>query len=255
MGIDFQDAMASDFENEYGGSSTFSAVEELDEAARALGWNIEYRQMGRGAFRPSGPRWSATESAWPRSEPTTGCTSRTSLRRGSWGSFFCGRPGGRAQVCGQALREEDLVVFPAGSEMEIVTRDEMRNETLFMPEAKFLVSARLLAPAVKMFAQRSAAICRCDPVRVAEIEVEIDTAQRRGVLDSESASKILLRTILQIADASGRSSAERLANGVVARRAQSYIEENLRYTIRMEDLCADCGVGLRTLQRCFAAQF
>ena len=41
----------------------------------------------------------------------------------------------------------------------------------------------------------------------------------------------------------------------VARRAQEYIEEHYRGTIRMEDLCRYTSVELRTLQRYFAEYF
>jgi transcriptional regulator GlxA family with amidase domain len=42
---------------------------------------------------------------------------------------------------------------------------------------------------------------------------------------------------------------------VIARQAQTFIEERFRGTIRMDNLCAFVGVGLRTLQRCFASHF
>ena len=41
----------------------------------------------------------------------------------------------------------------------------------------------------------------------------------------------------------------------IAGRAQGYIEEHFRDAITMRDLCTFAGVGLRTLQRCFAAHF
>lgn len=61
-----------------------------------------------------------------------------------------------------------------------------------------------------------------------------------------------------MAAASSRSSAERLANGDrarIAQRAQTFIEENLHGAIRLEDICAVAGVGVRTLQRCFVSHF
>jgi AraC family ethanolamine operon transcriptional activator len=40
-----------------------------------------------------------------------------------------------------------------------------------------------------------------------------------------------------------------------ARRARNYIDENFRETIRLQELCACTGIGLRTLQRCFAQHY
>nr|MDJ0869302.1 helix-turn-helix domain-containing protein [Myxococcota bacterium] len=41
----------------------------------------------------------------------------------------------------------------------------------------------------------------------------------------------------------------------VAKLARSFIEENYRNAIRLEDLCTVTGVGIRTLQRCFREYF
>ena len=40
-------------------AAVFSGVEELDEATQALGWNIEYRQLGKGDFSA---RFASVES-------------------------------------------------------------------------------------------------------------------------------------------------------------------------------------------------
>jgi transcriptional regulator GlxA family with amidase domain len=40
-----------------------------------------------------------------------------------------------------------------------------------------------------------------------------------------------------------------------ARRAQAFIEDKYKSTIHLTDLCIRTGVGLRTLQRCFALHF
>ena len=51
--------MSDGHDNDRANVAAFTAVEELDEAAQALGWNIEYRQMRRGKFSA----WFASQEA------------------------------------------------------------------------------------------------------------------------------------------------------------------------------------------------
>jgi AraC-like DNA-binding protein len=139
-----------------------------------------------------------------------------------------------------------------------VNRGEIRNETVCLAEAEFLAAARSLAPSDAYISSRSAAILQGDPKRFAAICHEIDAVFRNGGLDSETTSNLLAKIILWMADAVSRSSDEQLVNGAgatVAHRAQTFIEERFRDVIRMQDLCAFTGVGLRTLQRCFLSHF
>ena len=98
------------------------------------------------------------------------------------GFFFPHVGGGCARVCGRALTEGDLVVLPSLSELEIVTSDEIRNQTLFLAEAEFLAAARSLVPSGALISPRSATIHRGDPKRFAAIQHEIDTLHRTGGL-------------------------------------------------------------------------
>jgi AraC family ethanolamine operon transcriptional activator len=41
----------------------------------------------------------------------------------------------------------------------------------------------------------------------------------------------------------------------IARQAMAYFEDNYAHAVRMEDVCQELGVGLRTMQRYFAAYF
>ena len=47
----------------------------------------------------------------------------------------------------------------------------------------------------------------------------------------------------------------RRAAVAIARRAQAFIEDEYRNPIQLKDLCTYSGVGVRTLQRYFAAHF
>ena len=247
--------MRCDLDNKASYSVRFSGVEEFGEAVRARGWNIEYRQMGKGTFSAELATLENGGIYLTSSRYDNHLHIRCEPPEGLIGLCL---PQGRAAACGRALAEGDLIVFPSLSELEFVTRDEIRNETVLLAEVEFRDAARSLAPSVELFSPRLAAIRHGDVKGLAAIQHEIDSVHRNGSLDSETASNLLARTILWMVDVSSASDAEGLANGrvtVIARRAQTWIEENYHDTIRLEDLCGFAGVGLRTLQRCFASHF
>jgi AraC-like DNA-binding protein len=248
-----------DLENQNSNSVTFSGVDELEEAARALGWNIDYRQICKGDFSAEFANLE-NEGIYLASERFNNHLHiHCEPPEGFIGLFLPHLVSGRAAACARALTDGDLIFFPSKSELEFVTRgDELRNETIFLAESEFRAAVRSLAPSEALLFPKTAAIYHGDPMRFAAIQHEIDSLHRNGGLDSETASNLLAKVILWMTDASSRSSAEQLIHGrevAVARRAQTFIEEQFQNTIRLEDLCAFTGVGLRTLQRCFASYF
>ena len=154
---------------------------------------------------------------------------------------------------------DGALAFPSRSEIEFVTLAEIGNETVFLSQAEFLAAARSLVPSAALISQGgSAAVIHGDPGWLAEIHNRFDAVHADGGLDPETASNLVAETILWMAEASEKSSARRLSNGVaaaIARRARLYIEERFRDPIRMPDLCGHVGAGLRTLQRCFASHY
>lgn len=236
----------------------FSSVEQLEDAARAEAWNIDYRQLRQGSFAA---QWASCQ------QDTLHITLESFNNHlqvacepppGFVGIFLPRLGTGNGSALGNDLSDGDLIVFPPNSEMEFVTREEVQNSTLFLPEDDFLSAARALAPAARLYSPQSASVHRGDVGGFAAIQRDIVTAYSTGSLDSEMTSNLLASTILWIVDASSQPGAERLeasAASAFARRAQNYIEEHLRETIRLRDLCEHTGIGLRTLQRCFATQF
>jgi AraC-like DNA-binding protein len=57
------------------------------------------------------------------------------------------------------------------------------------------------------------------------------------------------------AEIEGRHARARERQARIARQARTYFVDNYAQPIRMEDACRELGVGLRTLQRCFANYF
>ena len=238
---------------------SFTGVEELEEAAQSLGWNIEYRQLGRGKFSAEFASMECDGISMSTERVTNHLQVDSEPPEGFVGFFFMRYKRGNAVTCGKTWNEGDLAAFPSGSELEIITNVDVCNETLFLPERDFLAAARSLAPSAPLiFPSRSAAIIHGDPHHFEKIVRKMDALHAIGVLDRESASHLLTQTVLWMTESAGKTSARRLSNGVaavIARRAQSYIEDHLCDSIRMQDVCAHAGAGIRTVQRCFASQF
>ena len=239
-------------------SVTYSAVEELEEAAQSVGWDIDYRQISKGAFSAEFAFLDGAE------------TSLTSVNFNNHLHISCEPPeefvgfflprlaSGEATICGTTLTDGELVLFPTRSEMEFVTSGKVGNETVLLPEVEFRAIARALAPSETSSFPKATAIYQADSLRCAQMRREFSSMLGNGSLDAEAVSSLLTMIVLWITDASSKSSAEHLSNGsaaAIARRAQAFIEDEYQNTIRLSDLCAHTGVGLRTLQRCFASHF
>jgi AraC-like DNA-binding protein len=247
--------MPSDPYSQTSNRATFSGVEEFEEAARAFGWRIEYWQTGKGSFSAeirdrecdglhlASLRWS--NHLLINCEPPEGFIGAT---------FH--RTEGRWKVGGRTLDDRDVIFFPRGSELTISTRNTVSNETMFVAEHDFLNAVQAVLPHQEIQLSGSARTFHTDPARYAAIQQVMGMVRRHGLLDAESASSILVNTILLMAGQSSKSNAERLSNGAataIAKRARTYIEENWTSKIRLQDLCSFTGVGARTLQRCFVS--
>ena len=236
----------------------FSGVEELEHAAQALGWNIEYRQLGKGSFTADfsdlehGGIYLSTEKfnnhLQVKCEPP----------EGFFGIFLPRLSSGHSTACEHAFDKGDIVAFSANSELEIVTRGEIRNETVFLEESQFRKTARALVPSSSLVPTASADILTGNATQITAIAHDLGSLHGNGSLDSETISNMLARIILWMDESTSSAKSERFATGrsvAVARLAQSYIEENYSRSIRMQDLCVFTKVSLRTLQRCFATHF
>jgi len=236
--------------------AAFTAVDELEGAARAVGWDIDYRQMARG---PSSAYFASLDGAGIRLASEL-CDNDLHVLstppEGYIGVFLLSYPAGCAAACGRPLVDSDLIFVPAGSQIECRTQGEVRNETAWVPEADFVTAVRSLLRSDAWFPRRSASVYGGDGRSLEAIRRDLQLLFRLGDHCSESSSNLLARMIFWMADASSCLDAECLGHGArtaIARRAQAFIEEHFRDPVHLSDLCAFTGVGLRTLQRCFAA--
>jgi AraC-like DNA-binding protein len=235
-----------------------SGVEELDEAVQALGWNVEYRQLGMGVFHAEIGALECNRSVLTTARFDNRLDILGEPPEGYTGICFPRFSQGQALACGQLLTDGDVIMFQPGTVLEFLTIGAIRCETLLLPQTQFLSAVRSLTPAQDISQAGVAAILSCSSAAVAKVLRDVDSLQQTGILQTERASMLLAKIILLLSDYSSKTGAEILFSDAVttiARRAQDYIEHHFRDVILLEDLCAYTGVGLRTLQRCFAHYF
>jgi AraC-like DNA-binding protein len=239
-------------------SITFSEVEELEEVAQSIGWDIDYRQISKGIFSSELASLDVAETSLTtvnfNNDLHISCEAPEELV----GFFLPRLATGGLTTCGTTVTDGELIVFPAQSEMDFIISGKVTNETVLFPEAEFRATAKALAPSATLSFPEATAIYQADPRLCAQMRREISSVLGKGCLDAEAVSSLLTMIVLWITDASSRSSAEQLPNGAavaIARRAQAFIEDEYRNPIQLKDLCAHSGVGFRTLQRYFAAHF
>ena len=103
----------------------FSAVEELDEVARALGWDIEYRQLGKGRFYAEFINLAIDGIQFASERFNNHLYIHCEPPAGFIGLFLPNIEAGHLEAYGHALTDGDLIAFPASSEMDFVTRSNV----------------------------------------------------------------------------------------------------------------------------------
>jgi AraC-like DNA-binding protein len=239
-------------------SGTFSAVEELEETVRSVGWDIDYRQISIGRFATDFSVLNGTGTSLMSLNFNNHLHIRCESPEGFVG-FLLPRPAsGEVTMRGTTLSNGECVFFPARSEMDFVTRGGVGNETILVPEAEFRATIRALAPSETSSLSVPTSIYRADHLRCTPMRREISSVLRKGNLDAEVASNLLAEIFLWTTNAPPGLSEEQLSNAratAIAKRAQDFIENEYQNTIHMKDICAYTGVGIRTLQRAFAEYF
>jgi len=235
--------------------ATFHSMEELNEVARATGWQARYRQIGKGPVT-SRRRWLLLPQSTlishhldnrvhVRIAPPSGCVSLAIVQ-----------PSYHLLVEGTVFGNNMLLI--ADTETNFVVPGEARCDYLVVPKHLFEASSRALFPRLPT-SQEQAHLMPCPHSSWAVLQVEIRNLLLNGSVTAEDISHLLCRFLDLTAGESGKRMRERCfgnrSTSHIARSAQEYIEAHYRERFGMEDLCRHTGVSLRTLQRSFLAYF
>ena len=240
-------------------STTFHSMEEVNELARAIGREGEYRQLSRGRVVS---RWRSLhleqfaltshrldKRAHARLTPPRGCVSLAIMPR----SHFM-------LVDGVEFGNDQVLVMDANSEMDFVSSEKFACSTLVLPESVFEASGQALFPG---FRERTSGgltgILQCPSSLWSALHGVMRDLLRNGSMSPEDVSYLLSRFLeLMAGEPEKRQREVRLSAGwagSIARRAQEYIEDHYPRKIRMEDICRYTGASMRTIQRSFSEHF
>lgn len=238
-----------------GGAPSFSGVEELDAANRDLGWTIEYRQLESG--RSSASFLMSEHHGMILSGESFGTRVHivAEVPRGAFNFVVPITGGDDCQAQGHVFGEEDLLLFPPGSEVDIVTPGAAGDLMLTVADADLQYVAALLFPGSQLFAEPDVQIHPGRSGRLDAVGAGITEAVSDRRTDPESLSELLARCIALVADSASTTTDGKLvgndAKGKVVAQALEFIEGSFAQAVRLEDLCRHAGVGVRVLQRVF----
>jgi AraC family ethanolamine operon transcriptional activator len=237
------------------GAPSFRGVEELDAANRDIGWTIEYRQLESGGCSASFLMSEHHGMIFSGESFGTRVHILAEVPRGAFNFVVPITGGDDCQAQGHVFGEEDLLLFPPGSEVDIVTPGAAGDLMLTVADADLQYVAALLFPGSQLFAKPDGQIHPGRAGRLAAVSAGITEAASDRSTDPESLSELLARCIALVADSAGTPTDMKLvgndAKGKVVARAREFIEGSFAQAVRLEDLCRHAGVGVRVLQRVF----
>ncbi len=226
----------------------FPAVEALQAASEAAGWQCEYRQIEAGqlqartVFQPLGTSSLVCETANRRLD-ISARTPRTAI------TVMVPLPGTSVLINGKRLTDDRLMILPpnidfhasstAGDEVwSVHISDDLIGDETGEPLDSRSISGQSIA------------------LERARMLIRETLREGRGsaLLELEARAADLCYELLQ-SDSSETDSCRFRHRRKALQRAVAYMEEHMSRPIRMGQVCAYAGVSLSTLERLFRSEF
>lgn len=232
-------------------------IDQVEAASRAVGWDGRYVRLSsasaRGTLRtaPVGPMrvlWQETEGDFH----LLGGEDREIVVFG-----LASRLAGRARWRLADLGANDLFTAPSAREFDLLSRGPIAFYSVLVPRREL---AQLSGDLDRWFPSEGAwrSHLRLEPARADDLR-ELFECILHGPVDAGRARELgtlLMQSILTAADRAAEPKAvDAGSRASQADRARRYIEEHLARPLRVEDIAAAAGAGVRTLQRCFREVF
>ncbi len=242
-------------------TTTFTSVEENEEAMRRQGVEERHRQLGSGKIRIDLAVLETDEALLVSDRFSTSMVMTLKSRVGMVGFIFPRTANGQFLASGHDLGNDKLLVIPPGSVADVVIPGLAGTDSIAVSEARFAALAHALCRSPRFRHPHEVSPIEGDTERLHALRQAVVDLNARPELDplGERVANVAARTMAWIGDALRGGQPNRLrsarARHRVAKLARSFIEENYRNAIRLEDLCTVTGVEIRTLQRCFREYF
>jgi AraC-like DNA-binding protein len=238
---------------------TFTSPEANEEVMRRMGVNQVIRQLERGSFRGDMALRSTEQGDLVSDRFNKGISVILEPPAANIAFIFpiCGT--GKFLASGEDAANDKLLFLPDGSEAEITTLGLAGSDSIVIPQEKFVEMAEILCPTFHK--PERATVFKGDKVKLRALRkmvVDLVARQDPGA-DAEQMSNLLEQTVTWMGCSSGQPSPERLlingAEASVAKKAQEFIEDHYKETVRLLDICRVTEVGIRTVQRSFREYF
>lgn len=237
----------------------FSAVEEMEETFANAGIEQPMRQIGRGRFRAVLAQEITRDAEFYSDRYNRSLSMHLAPITKSVGIVFPRSVSGDFLARGKNIGNDQLIVIPPGSGVDIVGHSLFGSESILISEERFAQLTETLCPTFER--PECTALFEGDHVQLLALRQAVADIVAHSELESsgEEAANIVASSIVWMGESSKRHSpieiSERVACIHVAKIVQQYIESHYQEPVHIEDLCRVTGVGARTIQRCFRKYF
>jgi AraC-like DNA-binding protein len=241
------------------GIFTFTCAEENEETMQRFGVHQQMRQLGRGTFQSDMAVREFEHATLFADRFSKACSINLGPPAGSVGIAIFRSAGAEFFADGTNVANDKMVVYPDGSQTDLLTRDFFGSDAMTFPQLRFNEMFESLCPTCVR--PESATIIGGNTTQLRRLRDAIvrRLAQPDSEVNEEDISDLVAATIAWIGDPSGSWQPENVpqtvAHARIAKQAQEYIEEQYSDQLHIEDLCRVTGIGVRTLQRSFRKQF
>ena len=236
-----------------------SSIEENEEILAVYNVDQQVRQLGKGEFKSHIAVRTVGETEFFADRYNTAISLHVCPPKGTVGFLFPRSASGRFLASGEHVGEEKLVFVTDCSGTDIVVPALAGSEDISLAPEVFERRMAVLCPTIDV------------PERATIYDGDIETlhAIRQAVVDvvanpdepcsDEAIANLIDQVIAWLGESAPYWGPEAMIvdpnRPRIAKKAQEYIEEHYDDCVRMEDLCRETGVGVRTLQRCFKDYF
>ena len=240
----------------------FHSVDELEDTFRALGASdYHIRQLGRGSFRTDLTSIQTSEGLAVSHRFERSFYAPLHAVDGMVTLLITSTAGEDLFASGEVVSNDKLVVQTPGTEVDVTAPDLTGADAFCVPESRFYSLLETICPGGPSIRPGQMVAVAGDKDRLYRLRRAINALVTQSESDPhhERQANLIAEVIAWMGDSDSQwrpqgfpVSAARVR---IARQARDYMEDRFPYPIRLEDLCRETGVSLRTMQRAFVEYF
>lgn len=237
--------------------ATFHSIEELNDYSRAIGREGEFVQLSKGPVTSKWRLLHLGECSLISHRADKRMHARVTPPKGGV-AIAVMPPPYCMLVDGREFGSDQILMIDSNSQRDFVVSGEFICYTLILPESVMEATGRALVPRMRTNGGLTR-IWQCPSSGWSALHGGVTGLLRNGSMSPEDFSHLLSRFLGLIAG-EREQGREKVHLGYkttvyVAQRAQEYIEDHFRQSIRVEEICRYTGVSLSTLGRSFSKYF